>query len=78
MALASPSRNALAAVISGHMESRNLTLRDVSDVTGIPLTSLHRCLRHDPDQFKVNQLKALAELFGLTPAALLAEAEVAA
>lgn len=71
-------RNALAQVIYGHMDRLGLTLRDVSDATAIPLTSLHRRLRSDPNLFRVNEIVALAALFQLTPAVLIAQAEVAA
>jgi hypothetical protein len=71
-------RNMLATVISGHIEDRGLTLRQVSDATSIPLTTLHRRLRADTDHFRVNELAALAALFGIAPSALLTESEVAA
>jgi len=71
-------RNALALVISGHIAHRGLTLREVSDATSIPLTTLHRRLNADADHFRVNELASLATLFGIAPSALLTEAEVAA
>lgn len=67
----------LGAVVAEHMARCQMTLRDVEDATAIPRATLQRRIA-GRSGFSVDEIIALARLFGITTAAMLAEAGVAA
>ena len=57
------------------IQARGLTLREVAESTGIPLTTLHRRLRTESMGFKLGELSRIAELLGTTAGAIVTEFE---
>lgn len=63
----------LAEVIRAAIDERGLTLREVSDATGIPTTTLHRRITQ-PSPFNITELASLATLMGTTAVDLMVAA----
>lgn len=64
--------------VAARIQSQGLTLRAVSDATGIPLTTLHRRLKTEDMSFTVGELSRIADLLGTTAGAIVTEFEAAA
>ena len=73
----SPSRH-FGEQVAARFTERGLTLRDVSDATGIPLTTLHRRLRSESMAFTLGELTRIATLLGTTAGRIVTEYEGAA
>jgi predicted transcriptional regulator len=66
--------DSLAGVVRDGLGAANLTLRDASHATGIPLTTLHRRVKGH-SAFTVAELGHIADLLQTTPSTLVARAE---
>lgn len=64
----------LSAALKEAASAQGITQKQLSDKTGIPLTTLHRKLNH-VSAFKAGELGAVTEALGLSLAALAEEAE---
>lgn len=65
---------AVAKAISAERGAAGMTIKELAEKSGVPERTLIRLLKAERD-IKVDQLAALADVFGITPAALIAEAQ---
>lgn len=63
----------VATVVADAIAARQMSLRDISDQTGIPTTTLHRRL-HGHAPFTFAEIDALARVLGTTVTALVIRA----
>lgn len=75
-----PETYRLATVIETRREARKMSLRDLANASGVPLTTLHRGLTTNPDKFDIAQLRSIAKALDLRLSSLirLTEKDVAA
>ncbi len=73
----SPQRH-FGEQVQARFTERNLTLREVTEATGIPLTTLHRKLRSESMAFTLGELTRIATLLGTTAGRIVTEYEGAA
>lgn len=64
--------------VAARIKAHGLTYRDVSQATGIPLTTLHRRLTAESMAFTLAELARIAHLLGTTAGAIVTEFEAAA
>jgi lambda repressor-like predicted transcriptional regulator len=59
------ARTGLGGVISDLMEDGEMSLRDLSTASSVPLTTLHRRLSA-PETFTLKELRSIATALGVT------------
>ena len=64
--------------VAARIEASGLSIRAVSEATGIPLTTLHRRLRAESMSFTLGELTRIASLLGTTAGAIVTDFERAA
>ena len=72
-----PSTPSLGEALQARMVEQRLSLQELSKRSRVPLSTLDRKLKVDPESFKLSELRRIAEALGTTAGTIVLDHEAA-